>query len=160
MSYLAPPALAEIRSQFGSEVIASDGTLDRKHLRKLVFSDDDRLRALESILHPRIRDESARQVAGTSGPYVLVVVPLLVESPMKEMMDRILVVDCSEETQINRLMARDIESEDQARRIMATQSSREQRLAIADDVIRNDNGLDELRKQVAALHNVYSRNEI
>lgn len=154
------PALAEIRSEFGADVLAPDGTLDRKRMRKLVFADDERRQALETILHPRIREESERQVADATGAYVLIVVPLLVESPMKEMMDRILVVDCSEETQIKRLMARDVESEAQARRIMATQSSREQRLAIADDVIRNDDGLDELRARVVALHKAYSKNEI
>ena len=100
-------ALDEISDQFGPAVIADDGSLDRQAMRKLVFSSDDRRTALESILHPRIRDEAYRQAAEAEAPYVIIVVPLLFESPMREAMDRILVVDCSVETQLNRLLARD-----------------------------------------------------
>ena len=124
-------------------------------MRELVFRDDERRRQLESILHPRIRRASMDQAAAATGPYVIVVVPLLFESPMKSAMDRILVVDCAEETQLARLMARDDESAEQGRRIMATQASREQRLSIADDVINNDGGRDDTRRAVAVLHDKY-----
>lgn len=149
------PALDEIRAEFGDSVIAEDGSLDRQAMRHIVFNDDDRRLALEAILHPKIREATFDQVTDTNGPYVVVVVPLLFESPMKESMNRILVVDCSEETQIQRLMARDDESREQARRIMATQASREERLSIADDVISNDGARHESRAAVMLVHETY-----
>lgn len=149
------PALEEIRATFGDTVIAADGSLDRAIMRNIVFSDAHKRRKLESILHPRIREASFRQVAAASGPYVIVVVPLLYESPMKDGMDRILVVDCSEETQIQRLMARDAETREQACRILATQASRDERLSIADDVLRNDGAIESVADAVAELHKHY-----
>ena len=118
------PALEEIHGTFGDEVIDAQGALDRRAMRNIIFDDDDKRRALEAILHPRIRTETWRQAAAADGPYVVVVVPLLYESPMKSEMDRIVVVDCAEETQIDRLMLRDNETREQARRILATQASR------------------------------------
>lgn len=150
------PALEEIRQAFGDEVIAADGSLDRKALRSIVFADTDKRRRLEAILHPRIRAEAARQSALAAGPYQIIVVPLLAESPMRRDMDRILVVDCSVEIQLQRLRARDAESGEQARRMIAAQASREERLRIADDIIRNDGGLDDTRRQVERLHDLYS----
>lgn len=149
------PALQEIVDVFGPSVLQADGTLDRLAMRRIVFADDEKRRTLESILHPRIRDEAFRRAGQADAPYVMIVVPLLVESPMKAAMDRILVVDCSEETQLARLLARDAEDEAQARRIMATQASREQRLAIADDVILNDGDREESRKAAVRLHQTY-----
>ena len=149
------PALVEIAAAFGTDVLLADGSLDRSALRERIFaSHEDRAR-LEAITHPRIRVEALRQADAAGGPYQLIVVPLLVESPLRESVDRILVVDCPEEVQIERLMARDADSEAQARRILAAQSGRSERLAIADDVIRNDGSLDETRQQVAALHEIY-----
>jgi dephospho-CoA kinase len=149
------PALEEIRQAFGEDVIDDAGELDRGALRDLVFSDDAERKRLETILHPRIRDAAFDQATAAEGPYVIIAVPLLYESPMKDVMDRILVVDCSEETQIQRLMARDGESRGQACRIMATQASREQRLSIADDVISNDGAREESFAAVDALHADY-----
>jgi len=149
------PALDEIRSAFGRNVFASDGRLDRRSLRELVFSDASRREELESILHPRIRAETTAQSAAAGGPYQIIVVPLLVESPMRQFMDRVLVVDCDEGTQLRRLLARDAEDESQARRILAAQASRKDRLAIADDVISNNEDLDSTRSQVDALHSKY-----
>lgn len=149
------PALQEIVAAFGSTVLHADGTLDRLAMRRIVFADDDKRRTLEAILHPRIREEALLQARQADAPYVVIVVPLLVESPLKAAMDRILVIDCSEETQLARLLARDRESEAQARRIMATQASREQRLAIADDVIVNDSDREESRKAALRLHRTY-----
>ena len=149
------PALEEIATAFGEEVLLPDGSLDRSALRARIFaSAEDRAR-LEAITHPRIRLEVLRQADAAGGPYQLIVVPLLVQSPLRESMDRILVVDCPERVQIERLMARDADSEEQARRILAAQSSRDERLAIADDVITNDGSLDDTRRQVAALHEIY-----
>ena len=149
------PALDEIRQRFGDPVIAEDGTLDRRRLRDIVFNSDDDRRALEAILHPRIRQATMEQASSAVGPYVIVVVPLLFESPMKTEMDRVLVVDCSEETQLARLMTRDNESAEQGRRIMATQASREQRLSIADDVINNDGDREVTRQAVSDMHDRY-----
>jgi len=149
------PALDEIRDEFGPAVIDESGALDRAAMRQLVFADDARRRQLEAILHPRIRDEVLRQAGTASGPYQVIVVPLLTTSPLREFVDRVLVVDCDEEAQVRRLLARDAESEAQARRILAAQSSRAQRLAFADDVIHNDGGLDATREQVRKLHEIY-----
>ena len=149
------PALDEIREAFGSSVIGDDGTLDRGAMRQLVFADQGARQHLETILHPRIQDETRRQAGVAGGDYQLIVIPLLVESSLKSFIDRILVVDCDEETQIRRLLARDAESSAQARRILASQSSRDERLAIADDVIHNDADLESTRSQVAALHEIY-----
>ena len=149
------PALDEIRTTFGDDVFDWQGQLDRACMREVVFSDASRREQLESILHPRIRDEAIAQSGATDGPYQIIVVPLLVESPMRDLMDRVLVVDCDEETQLNRLLARDAENEDQARRILAAQASRADRLGIADDVISNDGDLETTRQQVDALHEKY-----
>ena len=102
-----------------------------------------------------IRDETVRQAHAAGGPYQMIVVPLLVESPLKHFMQRILVVDCDEDVQIQRVMQRDNESEEQARRILKAQASREQRLAIADDVIENTGSLDDLRNHVIELDEKY-----
>jgi dephospho-CoA kinase len=148
-------ALAEVREEFGDSVMSADGTLDRAALRALVFADDSARRRLEAILHPRIQQATFRQTQQAGGDYQLIVVPLLAESPLKSYVDRILVVDCDEDTQIRRLLERDAETEEQARRILAAQSSREERLAIADDVINNDGDLADTSTQVAALHEIY-----
>ncbi len=149
------PALEEIATAFGDEVLQADGSLDRGALRARIFASVEDRRRLEAITHPRIRAETLRQASEAGGPYQLIVVPLLVESPLRDSVDRILVVDCPEETQIERLMARDADSEAQARRILAAQASRSERLAIADDVVRNDGSREDTRRQVAALHEIY-----
>jgi len=149
------PALDEIASEFVASLIDADGVLDRAALRELIFADDDARKRLEAILHPRIQDEARRQSDQAGGEYQIIVVPLLVNSSLKDILDRILVVDCDEETQIRRLTARDGESEDLARRILAAQASRTERLAIADDIIRNDGTVADMRQQVAALHEIY-----
>ncbi len=149
------PALEEIRAAFGDEVVDAQDGLDRNAMRKIVFSDSSQRQDLESILHPRIRDEAIARSSAADGPYQIIVVPLLVGSPMKKFMDRVLVVDCDEETQLSRLLARDSENEEQARRILATQASRQDRLAIADDIIVNDADLGSTRDQVNDLHSKY-----
>jgi len=149
------PALDEIRRRFGDEVIDANGELDRTAMRKRVFSDEGARLDLEAILHPRIGAETRRQVDAAPGPYQLIVVPLLVGSPLAQFVDRVLVVDCDEELQVKRLLARDAETVEQARRILSAQASREARLAIADDVISNDQGLDETRRHVRDLDETF-----
>ena len=150
------PALDDIRKRFGEDIIDAAGNLDRRALRGRVFADPEARLELENILHPRIGDETRRQADTAGGAYQLIVVPLLVGSRLLEFVDRVLVVDCDEETQIKRLLARDAETTEQARRILAAQSSRAERLEIADDVISNNGSLDATREQVMLLHETYS----
>ncbi|HET6620262.1 MAG TPA: dephospho-CoA kinase [Dongiaceae bacterium] len=149
------PALAEIAKQFGPGILDEDGRLHRRRLRDLVFRDDKQRKALEAIVHPRIREETEARAAAAGGAYQVIVVPLLAESPMKATMDRVLVVDVSEDTQLERLLQRDAESEVQARRMIAAQASREDRLAIADDVIDNSGTREATAEQVDRLHRKY-----
>jgi dephospho-CoA kinase len=149
-------AMPAIRAAFGGEVAGADGALDRRKMRELVFADPDAKRRLEAILHPLIRSESeARCRAKSDAPYVLLVVPLLVETAAyRGRVDRTLVVDCDEALQVARVIARGL-SVAEVRAIMATQATREQRLAAADDVVLNDGGLEELDALVTLLHKRY-----
>ncbi len=149
------PGLEAIRERFGNSVLQEDGTLDRRRMRELIFADEGSRRDLEAILHPLIRDETLREAKAATGPYLLIVVPLLTQSSLKDHLDRILVVDCSEETQIARLTRRDAETEAQAKRMLAAQASRDERLAIADDIVHNDGDIDSTRAQVGVLHDLY-----
>jgi dephospho-CoA kinase len=147
--------LEQVVDRFGSSVLDADGKLDRRTLRGIVFADSEKRLQLEGILHPLIRAEAERQMRTKGGPYQVIIVPLLVESPLKDRVDRILVVDCSEERQLERLLDRDFETEEQARRMITAQSSREDRLALADDVISNDSDIALTRQQVADTHQAY-----
>lgn len=129
-------AIAAIRAQFGPQFIDSSGALNRALMRERVFTDPHAKNHLEAILHPMIRNECEREAAQAQGPYLMFVVPLLIESPgWRQRVSRILVVDTSESEQIIRVMTRSGLSEDKVRAIMAAQATREQRLAAADDVI-------------------------
>lgn len=150
-------AMPAIIRAFGNAVLQKDGGLDRAAMRRLCFSDPAMRKRLEAILHPLIRGESvARCRRAGHAPYVLLVVPLLIESgAYREHVDRILVVDCDETQQIARVMARSGLSEDEVRGIMATQAGRAARLAAADDVLANTGARDELQTGVLALHRRY-----
>jgi dephospho-CoA kinase len=149
-------AIPALRKLFGAEAIGPDGALDRKRMRDHVFADPEAKRKLERLLHPMIREESQRRIAAARGPYVVHVVPLLIESPdYRSRVDRVLVIDAPEETQVARVRSRSNLSEDEVRSIMRSQVSRAERLAAADDVINNAGPRDALRKQVAALHQKY-----
>jgi dephospho-CoA kinase len=148
-------ALGEIVAAFGKDVLGPDGTLDRRALRERVFADDALRRQLESILHPRVRD-ILRERAGTgSGAYALLVIPLLVESGHYGWVDRVLVVDVPREMQRARLVARDGITPELADAMLDAQASREQRLAIADDVVVNDATLADLDARVQGHHARY-----
>ncbi|ALL63993.1 Dephospho-CoA kinase [Paraburkholderia caribensis MBA4] len=155
----APQGLAmpSIATEFGPSFVAEDGSLDRARMRALVFSDETARKRLEAITHPLIRAETERQRQQAPGPYVIVVVPLLVESgSWKTRVDRVLAVDCSVETQIARVMRRNAFTREQVLAIIARQATREARLAAADDVIVNDNrSLEELDVDVDQLHRTY-----
>ncbi|WP_345811829.1 dephospho-CoA kinase [Paraburkholderia sp. PREW-6R] len=150
-------AMPQIAAEFGAEFVAPDGSLDRARMRTLVFSDETARKRLESITHPLIRAETEREQREAQGPYVIVVVPLLVESgSWKNRVDRVLTVDCSVGTQVERVMKRNGFSREQVLAIIARQATREARLAAADDVIENDDApLDALRAQVDAQHSAY-----
>jgi dephospho-CoA kinase len=140
---------------FGAKIALPDGTLDRQKLRHLVFSLPKEKARLEAILHPLIRIETLAQAQAISGIYLIVVVPLLFETDFRQMVDRILVVDCPTELQIMRLTTRDNESEEAAAKVIATQIDRDYRLARANDVIVNDGSLAQLHQAVDELHLKY-----
>ena len=150
-------AMPQIAAKFGDSFVAADGSLDRARMRTLVFSDDGARKRLEGITHPLIRAETEREQREAQGPYVIVVVPLLVESgSWKTRVNRVLTVDCSVETQISRVMSRNGFSREQVLAIIARQATREARLVAADDIIDNDNApLEALKAQVDAQHRVY-----
>ena len=149
-------ALPAVEKLFGRGFIDPAGNMDRTKMREHVFASPGAKRQLEALLHPMIRDESARRIAAAKGPYVVHVVPLLIESPdYRSRVDRVLVVDAPEETRAARVQARSGLSGDEVRRIMRTQVPRAERLAAADDVIDNGGSRDALRKQVAVLHQKY-----
>lgn len=146
------PALDKIVGRFGPEYLAADGSLDRGKLRIRVFSDSDARRALEDILHPLIRREVEGRVHALAAPYTLVLIPLLVETGgYRELVQRVLVVDCDERVQVQRAVQRSGLTEEQVRAIMQAQATRSQRLALADDVVHNDGTLKELAYQVEVL---------
>ena len=150
-------AMPQIAAEFGDAFVAPNGSLDRARMRTLVFSDEGARKRLEAITHPLIRAETEREQREAQGPYVIVVVPLLVESGnWKTRVNRVLSVDCSVETQISRVMNRNGFSREQVLAIIARQATREARLAAADDVIDNDNvPLETLKAQVEAQHRAY-----
>ena len=149
-------AMGPIERAFGAEYVQADGSLDRARMRGLVFSDPEARRTLEGILHPLIRAAVQERIAAATAPYVMLVVPLLLETgSYKELLDRIVVVDCEESQQIARTMARSRLAEDEVKRIMSAQISRADRVRAADDVILNDSDINALRDRVAAVHRKY-----
>ncbi|WMW80152.1 dephospho-CoA kinase [Undibacterium cyanobacteriorum] len=154
----APQGLAidAICAAFGKEALDENGALDRKKMRELVFKQPHARRQLEAILHPIIRQECERQALYGAGAYPIFVVPLLYESgTWAERLTQILVVDCEEETQIQRVMSRNGFSRQQVEDILLIQATRAERLSIANDVINSDQDLEEIRLQVADLHQKY-----
>lgn len=150
---MAMPAIA---AHFGTDFIASTGALDRARMRAAVFADPAAKQRLEAILHPLIRSECEQAAQRARGPYLMFVVPLLVESGnWKDRVSRVLVVDCPEQQQLLRVMDRNGLSEAEVRAIMANQATRAQRLAAADDVLSNDGDTAALAPQVERLHALY-----
>ncbi|HSH88095.1 MAG TPA: dephospho-CoA kinase [Methylophilus sp.] len=159
MSAPGSVAMQAVREAFGDAMFDTSGQLDRANLRELVFSNPDALDQLNHIMHPAIREEAAQQIAHSSSqPYVILAIPLLVESRDDwTMINHVLVIDCSEEIQFARVMQRSALSEDMAKAIIAAQSSREARLAIADSVIENNQSLEDLREKVLNFHQIFSK---
>lgn len=149
------PALDEIECAFGPDILDVNGRLKRKALRAMIFSNPDQRNKLESILHPRIRQEAALAVAKVTFPYCILVIPLLAERGAYPNLDRVLLVDVEPATQISRLTARDNASKEQAKQALASQASRAQRVEIADDILDNSGTRAQARKAVARLHRKY-----
>lgn len=148
-------ALAQLAGAFGTAILNQDGSLNRAMLRQLVFADAQYKQQLDAIMHPLIFKEMDAQVAGLQALYCILVIPLLVETQHNYALDRVLLVDCPEHVQIQRVMNRDKVSREQAMAGIAAQASRQQRLALADDVIDNTATAEHLAEQVKSLHNSY-----
>jgi dephospho-CoA kinase len=143
-----------------AQILARDGSLNRQELRARIFADPAQREWLEMLTHPAIRELTDQRSLAATGPYVIVAIPLLVETGGANRFDHVLVVDCDPELQIARLAARDGNSRQQAERILAAQASRAERLAVADDVINNDGDIASLRDQVGELHRQFVRASI
>lgn len=148
-------ALKEVAAAFGDDILLADGHLDRSGLKQRIFSDPRAKTQLEQILHPRIRQRILERVEGaTETLYVVADIPLLVENDYPQYFDRVVVVDCPEETQIARVQARDSMSDAQILSIMSNQATRQERNAAATDIIDNSGDLASLKKQIEKLHEV------
>ena len=149
-------AMPALIAEFGADIATGTVALDRVAMRRCVFSDPSARGRLEAILHPLIRTLSAARCQAANSLYAVLAVPLLVESgSYRERCDRIVVVDCPESLQVDRVMARNGMAREEVLAIMAAQATRPQRLAVADDVVLNDEGRDKLVRQVAELHQKY-----
>ncbi|UKH22587.1 dephospho-CoA kinase [Actinobacillus pleuropneumoniae] len=153
------PLLSKIAEHFGDEILTSQGELDRAKLRQIIFRQEQEKIWLNNLLHPAIRQEMLSQIQACSEPYLLFVVPLLIENNLTEFCDRVIVIDVEPAIQLERATKRDQSKVDTIKSIMASQVSRTERLRYADDVIENnlplEQGLERIKKQVFALHQQY-----
>jgi len=149
------PAYFQIVAQFGRDILAGDGRIDRAALRRQVFENPDKRRQLEAIVHPHVRAEMEQRVAEIDAPYCVLMIPLLLETGLTDRVDRVLVVDADDEQRVSWIRQRDGLDEAQIAAIMAAQVSRAERLAAADDCICNDGSIADLERQVDRLHRDY-----
>lgn len=149
------PGLKAIADKLGSDILLTDGTLNRSKLRQAIFNDNSLKTWLNQLLHPMIREKMQADIARTTSPYCLLVIPLMVENNLQTMAHRLLVVDVDEKVQIARTQQRDQVDAEHVKKILAAQASREERLAAADDVISNNDNNAALKDEVAALHQQY-----
>ena len=151
-------AFQEILDHFGSKILGLDGELDRQQLRSIIFNDATAKRALENIIHPKVLNEINKNISDSTAPYLIIAVPLMIETGMNKLMDRVLLIDCSIETQIRRLIERDKCTKQEAQSIIENQASLESKRAICDDVIVNEEGtsFDLLKTEVIKLNDFYS----
>lgn len=152
---IGTPGLSAVIEHFGENILQDDGHLNRSALRERIFADPIEKQWLNATLHPLINQKMTEQLKQVKSPYGLLVVPLLIENQLQSMVDRVLVVDVDEQTQISRTMVRDKVNEQQARAILAAQATRAERLAIADDVIKNEAKNQQLLPQITELHQKY-----
>lgn len=149
------PALQQLAEHFGVDILQPSGALDRSALRKRIFEDAEQRRWVEALLHPLIAQEIADNLAQATSPYAVFVSPLMVESGQYKRTDRLLVIDAPTELQRARTLKRDTTTAEQVEAILKAQASREQRLALADDVVLNDRDLAWLHSEVDRLHHFY-----
>ncbi len=151
------PALDQIAAYFGDSVLDQQGALRRGELRKRVFADSSARVWLEQLLHPLIEQRIRQQLAACQSDYCILMSPLLLETNHRELVDRVLVVDVSRETQLQRTLQRDTSSRETIEAIINVQLSRHDRIELADDVIENDGKVSDLAHQVDRLHDSYLR---
>ncbi|KLV06339.1 dephospho-CoA kinase [Photobacterium ganghwense] len=149
------PGLQAIADKLGSDILLTDGSLNRSKLREAIFNDHSLKQWLNDLLHPMIREKMKADIEKTTSAYCLLVIPLMVENNLQTMTDRLLVVDVDESVQVQRTQQRDNVAAEQVRKILASQATREQRLAAADDVISNNGDAESLKQKVAELHAYY-----
>ncbi|HIF9313800.1 TPA: dephospho-CoA kinase [Photobacterium damselae] len=147
--------LAAIIDKFGADITLENGELDRAQLRQLIFSKPELKEWLNQLLHPMIRQQMLAQIQASTSPYCLLIVPLMVENNLQALTQRLLVVDVDEQVQIQRTQQRDKVPLEQVKKILASQASRSERLAVADDVITNNDDEQALYPQVEKLHQYY-----
>lgn len=149
------PALSAIAEHFGTDLLNSSGELERKRLREIIFNDPQEKDWLESLLHPLIADLMTRKIENCASQYCVLVSPLLLETDQRRLVDRILVVDISEQSQLERTLIRDKGNADTIKSIIASQISREARLESADDILNNEQDIELLEQAVHRLHEKY-----
>lgn len=147
--------LKAIEERWGSGILLHDGTLNRAKLREVIFANKEEKAWINGLLHPMIREKMQADIAKVTSPYGLLVIPLMVENNLQSLADRVLVVDVDKQTQMRRTVERDGVPLEQVESILAAQASRTQRLAIADDVIKNNATNQELLPQITELHQKY-----
>jgi dephospho-CoA kinase len=150
-------ALSEVVAVFGEQILAADGSLARKKLGDIVFNDPEKKQQLEAIIHPRVREQiRACKDMNKDEPYIVVVIPLLLESGQHDLVDRVLIVVADESVRIGRVQARDGRNLAQIEAIIQSQADDRQRLAAADEVLDNNGSLDDLQHAVQQLHQKYA----
>jgi len=149
------PGFQSIVDYFGSDIIGEDGSIDRAKLRQEIFDDKEKKKAIESIIHPLVRDLMAERIAASTSPYSIIMVPLIFETNSMSAYNRILVIDCDTKLQLERATLRDNNSSEQIQKILDSQCSRTERLSIANDVIPNNDSLENLKTRSLAMHKFY-----
>ena len=150
-------AYDKIVKHFGMGVLGDDNELDRKKLRTIIFNNSELRKDLEQIIHPKVHSIINKQTFESKESYQIIVIPLLIETGYQDFVDRVLIIDCSLNTQLERLLNRDNETLESARRIITNQIEREKRLQLADNVIENEKetSISDLKKKVLQLHRTY-----
>ena len=152
-------AFEEIIEAFEDEIIGDDGELDRKKLRSIVFNDNTKKKILERIIHPKVLLSINEKIKASQSVYLIISVPLMIETGMNAMMDRVLLIDCNVETQIERIIQRDQTSREEAIKIIESQASIESKRELSDDRIINNNetSIEELTLKVKEMNDFYKK---
>ena len=150
-------AFEDIIEAFEDEIIGDDGEIDRKKLRSIVFNDNTKKKMLERIIHPKVLLSINEKIKASQSDYLIISVPLMIETGMNAMMDRVLLIDCNAETQIERIIQRDQTSREEAIKIIESQASIESKRELSDDRIINNNetSIEELTLKVKELDDFY-----